>query len=212
MNTPNPIGRLPRPPLLVITDRELAKCPLEEMVGAIFAGGCRWLLVRDKGLSRQELIDLTATMVWLAQPYLATVSLSGDPEAAREAGAHGVHLTSGQDVAAARRALGEEFLIGASTHGPDEAEAAERGGADYITLSPIFESYSKPGYGPTLGMAGLSLVVQARSVPVFALGGVTAAGAMGCLAVGAAGIAVMGQVMGADDPGEMVRSFVSALE
>lgn len=209
MNTPNPIGRLPNPPLIVVTDRSLAKRPLDEIVGATFAAGCRWLLVRDKDMSRRELIDLTARMVWQGQPYAAKISLSGDPEAAREAGAHGVHLNSGQDVAAARAALGPGFLIGASTHGPSESEAAERGGADYIALSPVFDSDSKMS---PLGLAGLSKVADARSIPVLALGGVTAAGALGCLAVGAAGVAAVSQVMAAEDPGDVVRSFVAALE
>jgi thiamine-phosphate pyrophosphorylase len=73
-------------------------------------------------------------------------------------------------------------------------------GADYVTLSPIFASASKPGYGPALGLAGLAACVAACAGPVIALGGVTAATAPLCLAAGARGVAVMGEVMRADDP------------
>ena len=71
------------------------------------------------------------------------------------AGAHGVHLSRGGDPAAARHALGARRLIGVSAHSLEEAREAEAAGADYVTLSPIFRSDSKPGYGPALGVEGL---------------------------------------------------------
>lgn len=203
--------QLPSPPLLVITDRSRAKRPLDDVVDAAFAAGCRWLLVREKDLPSDELLGLAGRMVRLAEPYGATISVSGDPATARECGAQGVHLSADRDVGAARALLGRDFLIGKSTHYPDEAESAERGGADYITLSPVFPTESKPGYGPALGPEGISPVAAARSIPILALGGITAGNAAACLAAGAAGIAVMGGVMAADDPSGAVTALLAAL-
>ena len=88
-------------------------------------------------------------------------------------------------MAAARVALGAGALIGVSAHDGAGAAAAVDAGADYVTLSPIFPSISKPGYGPALGLAAIR-EASAR-VPVLALGGVTHETVAECLDAGAAG-------------------------
>jgi thiamine-phosphate pyrophosphorylase len=83
---------------------------------------------------------------------------------------------------------------------------------DYVTVSPVHPSPSKPGYGPPLGPAGLAALTRvAGAPPVFALGGVTAGNARSCLAAGAAGVAVMGVVMRSDHPDRCVRELLAAL-
>jgi len=80
-------------------------------------------------------------------------------------------------------------------------------GADYVTVSPVFLTVSKPGYGPALGTDGLARIVARVAGPVIALGGVTAANAASCRAAGAQGVAVMGEVMRAADRGPRWRPF-----
>ncbi len=206
---PAPARRpLPAPPVLVITDRKQAARPLEEIAEAAFAAGCRWLSLREKDLPPPERLALARRLLPLAEARGATLTVHDDLETAKHL--HGLHLPRQGDVTAARAALGAATLIGLSAHGRAEAEAAARAGADYVTLSPIFESASKPGYGPALGLDSLSEIARALPVPVIALGGVTAATAAGCLAAGAAGIAVMGPVMGAEDPERAVAAIVAA--
>lgn len=200
---------LPQPPLLVITDRTQARRPLEEIAEAVFAAGCRWLLLREKDLPASDRLALTRRLSSLARKHSAKLLVSADIAAARRA--DGVHLPRDGDLAAARAALGPEALIGFSAHDLAEAKGAAADGADYVTLSPIFESASKPGYGPALGPATLRTVAAALPIPLLALGGVTAANAKDCLDAGAAGIAVMGDVMRAEAPGALVTELLATL-
>ena len=114
------------------------------------------------------------------------------------------------DPKSARARLGVTALIGVSAHNLDEAKRAEKAGADYVTLSPVFASDSKPGYGPALGLDGLTAVVHAVALPVLALGGVTAARVPACVKAGATGVAVMGEVMRGEDPETCMAGIDSA--
>ncbi|WP_434622499.1 thiamine phosphate synthase [Azospirillum sp. B2RO_4] len=188
---------LPDPPLLVITDRRLAEQPLPQVAECLFACGVRWLSLRDKDLPDAERLELARALMVRARPWGACVTLHGDPALAAAAGLDGVHLPSGGDPAAARALLGPGALIGLSLHDSEGADVMEsgRGQADYVTLSPVFPSASKPGYGPCLGAAGLRTWVG-RGMPVIGLGGIDHAGRVAeCRAAGAAGVAVMGLAM-----------------
>jgi len=196
-------------PLLVITDRRSAARPLEEVVAAALRGGCRWLSLREKDLGHEERLALLHRIVALARPFGATISVHGDLEAAAATGV-GVHLPTGASPEQARARLGEGALIGLSVHSPREAATAHPA-ADYVTLSPIFPSISKPGYGPALGTQGLAEAVAGARVPIVALGGVTADNLAQCLASGAAAVAVMGSVMAAADPEAATAALVQAL-
>lgn len=169
-------------------------------------------MVREKDLDSAALAELAKEIVAIGHRYSATVLVNGDAAAARAAGAAGVHLPQGHSVAAARDALGPGALIGVSAHSRAEAEDAAGAGADYLTLSPVFPTESKPGYGPALGLEAFGRIVRALDMPVLALGGVTAKNAAACLAAGAAGVAVMGTVMRANDPRAAVAELCRSLE
>jgi thiamine-phosphate pyrophosphorylase len=202
---------LPSPALLVISDRSQARRPLSEIAGAVFRGGCRWFSLREKDLRPAERREVLRALVALGRDHGATVMVHDDIEAAIATGADGVHLPGGGDPAAARLRppLG---LIGVSAHSPAEAPAQSAAGADYVTLSPIFLTESKPGYGPAVGLAALAEAARLSTAPIVALGGIDADNLAGCLGVGAGGIAVMGEVMRADDPEAMVRRLIAAFE
>ena len=201
---------LPVPPLLVISDRRQARLPLPAVAEAAFAGGCRWFSLREKDLAEGDRRALLATLVALGRRYEAVVGVHEDVAAAAATDAGAVHLPGGGNPAAAR-ALLPGRLIGASAHSAEEAAALLRGGADYVTMSPVFLTASKPGYGPAVGLGGLAQATAAAPGPIVALGGVTAGNAAGCLAAGAAGIAVMGEIMRAADPRAAVEALLRAL-
>jgi thiamine-phosphate pyrophosphorylase len=201
---------LPVPPLLVISDRHQARQPLEQVVEAVFAGGCRWFSLREKDLPPDERRALLGALVTLGSRWGAVVTVHDDIAAVAAVGADGVHLPSGGDPAAARARL-PEALIGASAHSADEAAALLRAGADYVTASPVFVTASKPGYGPALGLDGLARVIAAARGPVVALGGITAESAAACFIAGARGIAVMGEVMRSPDPKATVEHLLRAI-
>lgn len=203
--------RLPQPPLLVITDRKQARAPLEDIAKAIFSAGCRWLLLREKDLPADARLALLCRLVAVGERYDASVMVSGDIAAVAQAGAAGVHLPQDGDLRAARAALGPSVLIGRSAHTGEAVAAALAAGASYVTLSPIFPSPSKPGYGPALGLHTLSRCARAGGLPIVALGGVDASTAAACRQAGAAGVAMMGAVMRSDDPAAIVGAVLSAM-
>jgi len=201
---------LPNPPLLVISDRSQASRPLIEIAEAAFRGGCRWFSLREKDLPVAERCNLLSALVLLGRGFAATVTAHEDIASAVAAGADGVHLPGGGNPAATRCQL-PHGLIGVSAHSRDEAVAQLAAGADYVTLSPIFLSASKPGYGPAVGVDALAAAARLSPGPIIALGGLDVANAAACLAAGARGIAVMGEVMRAADPEATVRRLIAAI-
>jgi thiamine-phosphate pyrophosphorylase len=199
---------LPTPPLLVISDRHLARTALPDLAEAAFKAGLRWFMVREKDLDEAALDALVGDIMARANPYGALVSVNGNPTVAARHGAGGVHLPQGHDVAEARRIVGDGSLIGVSAHDEAETRKAADDGADYVTLSPIFVPISKPGYGPALGVDELHRIAEALLIPVIALGGINADNATTCEA---AGVAVLGGVMSADDPSAAVTALLKAL-
>jgi len=202
---------LPAPPLLVITDRISAHKNLSHIVLDVLQAGCRWLVVREKDLGTAALGDLAKEIVDQARPFDACVMVNGDIGAAQFAGAAGVHLQTAAQVRPARGRLGENALIGVSAHTLEEARAAAVAGADYITLSPVFLTDSKPGYGPALGTGFLAEVCRQLAVPVVALAGITPATAASCLDAGAAAVAVMGTIMRSETPEAVVREILQSI-
>ncbi|MCY1645165.1 thiamine phosphate synthase [Methylorubrum sp. SL192] len=201
------------PPLLIVTDRHGAARPLTETVRAAVAGGARFVWLRDRDLDRDARRDLAHDLIALLQPAGGRLVVGADVDLAAETGAQGVHLpgSAGIDgIRAARTVLGAGALIGFSAHSIAEIAAAEAAGADYATLSPIFPTASKPGYGPVLGLDSLR-AAAAHGVPVFALGGIDRDNARACREAGAAGVAVMGGVMRGSDPRDATAQFVAAL-
>jgi thiamine-phosphate pyrophosphorylase len=197
-------------PLLVITDRHQARHSIETIAAAVGRGGGRWLLLRDKDLAREERRALGLRLARIAAEHGFALSVSTDIDLAAEVGS-GVHLQAAAAVAPARARLGSAAIIGVSAHGLDDVEAAAAAAADYVSLSPIFLTDSKPGYGPALGTAALCAAAE-HEIPVLALGGVTAETAAACLAAGARGVAVMGEIMRADDPAGMVGELLRACQ
>jgi thiamine-phosphate pyrophosphorylase len=202
--------RLPRPPLLVISDRGQARRPLIEVAEAAFEGGCRWFSLREKDLPAAERRALLAALVACGRRWGALVGVHEDMAAALATDAGALHLPGGGDPAAARARF-PRGLIGASAHSAAAAAALLRAGADYVTASPVFPTPSKPGYGPALGRDGLAQIAATAPGPVVALGGIDAGNAARCLGAGAAGVAVMGEVMRAADPRQTVAALLRAL-
>jgi thiamine-phosphate pyrophosphorylase len=202
---------LPKPRLLLITDRHQASRPLPEVVADACAAGCRWVSFRDKDLPAGERRTLARQVVKAGHAHGASVTLHGDLATAEAARADGVHLEPGSAPGAVRSILGD-VLVGASVHSWAEAERAQEDGADYLTVSPVFETPSKPGYGPAIGLDILGEFCEALDVPVVALGGITPDNAAHCINAGAKGVAVMGNIMRAPDTGAAVGRYLTALD
>jgi thiamine-phosphate pyrophosphorylase len=205
------VNKLPDPPLLVVTDRQQARMPFADVVRAALSAGCRWVSMREKDLSQDDQIALASTLLPIARRHGARLTVHGDAALAKACGSDGVHLPAGADAVQARNMLGREKLVGVSLHTVTEAEAIDPAIVDYAIAGPAFETPSKPGYGPEIGRKGLAEITRAAPVPVLAIGGLNATRAAEVLAVGPAGIAVMGSIMRAVDPGREVKALLAIL-
>jgi thiamine-phosphate pyrophosphorylase len=202
---------LPSPPLLLITDRQQARAPLDAILAASFSAGCRWASVREKDLPPDEQVALAQRLRIVARDWDAWLTLHGDPALARQAGLDGVHLAADANAAAARRTMGGGALIGISIHTAEEAARLDPAVVDYAVAGPAYATPSKPGYGPVLGMLGIGRIVEATSVPIIAIGGITPGAVADMHVAGAVGIAVMGGVMRAQDPTQDIKALVAVL-
>lgn len=195
---------LPRPPILVITDRRMAAAPLRDVVAGAIEGGCRWVLLREPDLSTADLAVLGEPVMALCRNAGATLSVSADLDAAVALDADGLHLpqrlANADMLATSRTRLRDDAIVGVSCHSPEEAGTAEALGADYITMSPVFLTESKPGYGPALGPDRLGEMARKLELPMLALGGIDTETVPDIRNSGAAGLAVMGGIMRAADP------------
>jgi thiamine-phosphate diphosphorylase len=196
------------PRLLVLTDRHQATAELHEVVARAIEGGARAVVLRDKDLPRDERAELALRLAPLLHAVDGLLLSAGE----LLPGCDGVHLPSPSHDR--RRHLPPVgCLVGRSCHDAAELADAQRQGAHYVTVSPVFASSSKPGHGPALGREGLAGLVEQATVPVYALGGIEApAHARACQEAGAAGVAVMGAVMRATDPAAVVARLLRALE
>ncbi len=124
--------------------------------------------------------------------------------------ADGVHL--GQEdlpLEVARKLMGREKIIGISTHDLAQAREAERGGADYIGFGPIFGTATKDTGYSSRGLAMLREVRQAVKIPIVAIGGVTEQNVTQVWEAGADAVAIISDLMGADDVAVKVRRILS---
>jgi thiamine-phosphate pyrophosphorylase len=195
-------------PLLVITDRHQARQSTEAIAEAVGQAGGRWLMLRDKDLEPAQRRSLAGRLAEIVGRHGMHFSVSRDVALAAECGAS-VHLQSAAGVVGVRQRLAPGALIGVSAHGLGDVAAASAAGADYVTLSPIFLTSSKPGYGPALGVAAIERAAR-LGIAVVALGGLTADLVRPCLAAGAAGVAAMGAIMRSDNPGLAVGGLLDA--
>ncbi len=175
-----------------ITDRRSLPAPhlLLPVVARALQDAVELIQIREKDLPARALAALVRDILALPNPHGSRILVNTRVDVALAAGAHGAHLPAGSPPPSAWRALVPRgFLFGVSCHSLAELRAAEAGGASFAFLSPIFESPSKPGYGPALGLEQLRQAVDAVRIPVLALGGVSGENTPLCLSAGAAGVA-----------------------
>ena len=204
--------------LYAITDRHrCTPTPLADVVSELLDTGVTAIQLREKDLADTELIGLAQLIAELCQNYEAKLFINTSDKARQRntmsiAGAAGVHLpANAEPVATVKARTKDNLYVGCSVHGLDAAQKREAEGADFVTYSPIYPTASKPGYGPAVGIAGLTEVANGVNLPVFALGGITPARVADCLAAGAFGVAVMSGVMSPTSAGEQARNYLDAL-
>lgn len=189
--------------LCYVTDRkalslragEATQLLVEKMESAARAG-MDWIQIREKDLSARELFELTSEALRRSDPS-CRVLVNDRLDVAIAAGAGGVHLgASSVPVSQAKQVVrektrGADFLVGASVHSLESAQAAEKSGADYLIFGPVFETPSKVAFGAPQGADQLAKVCKSVSIPVLAIGGIRAKEIRECAAAGSSGIAAI---------------------
>jgi len=201
---------LPRPCLMLVTDRRVCEGPLEEAVARAVEAGVDAVQVREKDLPARDLLDLCMRLraVTLGRALLL---VNDRVDVALACGADGVHLgEQGLPVRAVRWLVGQERLVGRSVHSPEGAEQAEKEGADYALVGTLFPTESHPD-APVGGLALMNATARRVRIPLLGIGGITPERVPLVLQAGAIGVAVIRGILAQPDPAEAVRRFREAL-
>jgi thiamine-phosphate pyrophosphorylase len=200
--------------LIVITDASLAAPrSVRELVQLALSAGAPAIQLRDKTATARELHEQARELLPLIRNSEALLFINDRVDVALAAGADGVHLgPDDMPVAAARRIMPPQFLIGYSTDQPSLARDAERDGASYIGCGAVYGTTTKLEVaGESIGPGRLDEVARAVTIPVIGIGGINAERAAEIANTAAAGIAVVGAVMSAADPRAATIALLRAI-
>jgi len=199
----------PRLDLFVITDPALARGRTHiEMARAALEGGADAVQLRDKSTSAYNLCLWAKEIQPLARKYGALFVVNDRVDVAMISGAEGAHIGPADlPVREARKLLPRPAILGVSAGDKAAARKAERAGADYLGVGPVFPTTTKPDGRPALGLDGLAAIIKAVSIPVVAIGGINHENVSGVIAAGAAGAAVISAVAAADDMAAAARAL-----
>lgn len=198
--------------LYLVTDRhQTAGRPLLSVVGRAIRAGVHAVQLRERDLTARELLALA--MDFRQEIPKVELFINDRVDLALALPSHGVHLrASSLPTSVVRSMLQPQQLLGRSVHSIDGAVVAERQGADFVVLGPIYDTPSKRKYGPPLGLRVLEEAARQIRVPIFAIGGITAARAREVRQAGGFGIAVMSSILSASNVEQATQALVSAIE
>lgn len=186
--------------LYAITDRTWLdpNMTLADAVSAAIAGGATLIQLREKNISAMEYIDLAMEIKPVCDRARIPLIINDDVLVANAVGA-GVHLgASDGSIAAARKMLGENAIIGATAKTITQAQAAQQAGASYLGSGAVFGSTTKTDAKP-MPLDTFSAICHAVSIPVVAIGGINAENALQLKGTGAAGLCAVSAIFAAAD-------------
>lgn len=199
--------------LCLVTDRtQTLGRDLAAVVVECLAAGLPAVQVREKDLAAAELSTLCRRLREPTRERGALLIVNDRADVALAVGADGVQRTHASLTVAEIRAVADKRLrVGASTHSPEEAAAAESEGADWIVFGPVYDTPSKRRYGAPQGLRALERAAAAVRIPVIAIGGITPERVAEARSAGAAGVAAISAILSADSPADATRRFLDAL-
>jgi thiamine-phosphate pyrophosphorylase len=199
--------------IYVITDRSLSKGRSnEEVIRQAILGGADVVQLRMKETSTVELYREAVLLRTLTRAMDTPFIINDRVDVAMAVDAEGVHL--GQDdlpISIARRILGPQKIIGASTHSLEQVRGATREKPDYVSVGPIFSTTTKEA-GPPVGVDLIRKAKEKNTVPIVAIGGIRLENVTEVLHAGADVVAVVSAVVGADDIEGTLQSFKAKIE
>ena len=194
-------NRFQLPRVYPLTDTQLSGLSHAEQVRLLSRGGATLVQLREKQMSPKEFYEEAKAAVAVAEQCGVRLIINDRVDVALAVGANGVHL--GQDdmlPEAARKLLGEQAIVGYSTHNVEQAIEASKLPIDYLAIGPIFTTSTKSDTAPVLGLEGLRTVRQTiGDLPLVAIGGITQANAPDVIQAGADSVAVISTLLARPD-------------
>ena len=180
-------------------------------------GGCKWIQLRMKGATDNEVRPIALEAMKLCKETGATFIIDDRVELAMEIGADGVHLgKNDMPIAEARKILGNKAIIGGTANTFDGVKAHYEASANYIGCGPYRFTTTKERLSPILGLEGYSDIVSKMkangiSIPIVAIGGITAVDIPLIMNTGVTGIAVSGAVLRSGNPVESMKQLIKII-
>ena len=181
-------------------------------------GGCRWIQLRMKEASSEEIISIAQEAMAMCSKYGATFIIDDHVELVKLLGADGVHLgKNDMPIGEARQILGKNFIIGGTANTFEDVRMHAEADADYIGCGPFRFTTTKKNLSPVLGLEGYTDIVskmkaEGINLPIVAIGGITKEDIPSLMKTGITGIAISGSVLRAENPIEKMKEIKTIIE
>lgn len=182
------------------------------------AGGCKWIQLRMKGATDEEVRPIALKVKKLCKEQNATFLIDDRVQLVKEVGADGVHLgKNDMPIAEARKILGDDFIIGGTANTFEDVKAHYEADADYIGCGPFRFTTTKEKLSPILGLEGYKEIIQKMkaeniNIPIVAIGGITKEDIPDIMKTGVNGIALSGCILNAKDPASETHDIMEILK
>jgi len=200
--------------LYLVTDRGLARGRSTlDIVKAAVRGGATCGQLREKACSTLDFIEQALAIKDFLKSRGVPLIINDRVDVALAVEADGVHLgQTDMPLDIAKRILAGSMIIGISAESLEDAMEAEKGGADYLGVSPIYATPTKTDTAPPLGLKGLRAIREAVRLPLVGIGGLNRDNAAAVIQNGANGVAVVSAIVSADDPATAARDLFQIID
>ena len=182
------------------------------------AGGCKWIQLRMKGATDEEVRPIAQKVKEWCKEQNATFLIDDRVQLVKEVGADGVHLgKNDMPIAETRKILGDDFIIGGTANTFEDIKAHYEAGADYIGCGPFRFTTTKEKLSPILGLEGYREIIQKMKaenidIPIVAIGGITKEDIPDIMKTGVNGIALSGSILNAKDPAAETHDIIEMMK
>ena len=195
--------------LYLVTDRALARARTTlDIVKAAVRGGATCVQLREKDCSTLEFIQQALSVKEFLSIRGVPLIINDRLDVAQAVNADGVHLgQTDMPLGMAKKIVGDAMIIGISAESLEDAIEAEKGGADYLGVSPIYVTPTKTDTAPPLGLEGLKQIRNAVKIPLVGIGGLNKDNSADVIRHGAEGVAVVSAIVAAESPETAAREL-----
>lgn len=203
--------------MLQFITNETSQAAIIAQVQAVLAGGCKWIQLRMKNASRDEIIETAKALKPICAEAEAILVIDDHVDIAKELELDGVHLgKSDMNVKEARETLGEKFIIGATANTLDDVMSFSPVDVDYIGLGPYKFTTTKANLSPIIELDSYANIVKVaanskREIPIVAIGGIEHSDIERIMSTGVDGVAVSGALINADDTTAATKQMIDQL-